>query len=147
MKNMRIIITIVSLLSFLQLNAQPDGRRDFDKFKALKISFMTEKLELTPSEAEKFWPIYNELDKKRFDLHKKKRDLEKKLIDENTTLNDGELNRINNLLINSFKEEYDLSKEYNEKFMQVLPIKKVVLINIVENDFRFNMIKEYREKR
>ena len=145
--NMRIIITIAALFSFLQLNAQPDGRRDFEKFKSLKISFMTEKLELTPSEAEKFWPIYNELEKKRFELHKNRKDLEKKLKEENSTLNEGELNKINNLLINSLKEEHDLLKVYNEKFLQVLPIKKVVLINIIENDFRFSLIKDYREKR
>lgn len=52
--------TITTLLSVLLLTTigytQPgkDKFRDFEKFKALKISFMTEKLELNPEEAQQF---------------------------------------------------------------------------------------------
>ena len=34
-------------------------RNDNDKIKAYKTAFITEALELTVSEAEKFWPVYN----------------------------------------------------------------------------------------
>ena len=30
-----------------------------EKIKALKIAYLTEKLDLSSNEAEKFWPIYN----------------------------------------------------------------------------------------
>ena len=32
-----------------------------DKIKAEKIAFITAELELTPAEAEKFWPVYNKM--------------------------------------------------------------------------------------
>ena len=33
-----------------------------EKIKALKIAFITEELNLTSNEAEKFWPVYNKYD-------------------------------------------------------------------------------------
>lgn len=33
-----------------------------EKIKALKIAFITQRLQLTPEEAQKFWPIYDQYD-------------------------------------------------------------------------------------
>jgi hypothetical protein len=38
-------------------------------------------------------------------------------------------------------------KEYNQKFLTVLPTQKVVKFYDVENDFRSHMLKEYHKKR
>ena len=37
-------------------NSKPDGSR----LEALKIAFITKKLNLSPEEAQRFWPIYNQ---------------------------------------------------------------------------------------
>ncbi len=36
-----------------------------DKFRADKVAFLTTRMDLTPAEAEKFWPVYNEFDSKQ----------------------------------------------------------------------------------
>ena len=41
-----------------------------EMIQAKKIAFFTEYLDLTPSEAEKFWPLYNSFWKQRMDAHK-----------------------------------------------------------------------------
>lgn len=50
-------------------NQKPDGNR----LEALKIAFITKRLNLTPEEAQKFWPVYNqyaaELKKVRLDAN------------------------------------------------------------------------------
>jgi len=50
---------VISLLTFSCLfgYAQDDGAK---KLNEIKVGFFTEKLDLTSSEAEKFWPVYNE---------------------------------------------------------------------------------------
>jgi len=48
----------------------PGGEKRKEKVEALKRSYFSEKLELTPAEAEKFWPIYNEFSKKEDALRK-----------------------------------------------------------------------------
>lgn len=52
-----LLIIIVTISSLFSLKAQA---QDGEKIKALKIAFITQKLQLTPDEAQKFWPIYDQ---------------------------------------------------------------------------------------
>lgn len=63
---MRNIFTILLVL-FLStsLYAQRGGRIDREQLEAAKIAFITTRLDLTPSQAEKFWPIFNEFSNQR----------------------------------------------------------------------------------
>jgi len=144
----KIISTIGLFLFIAGAFAQPGKGKheDFEKYKAMKVSFMTEKLELTPAEAQQFWPIYNEFEKKLFEFHRGRRDMEKKIKENYNTYSDDEFRKISYDMVDLFRKEYDLMKEYNEKFLKVLPAKKVVMIGPLENDFRFMMIREFRDK-
>jgi len=54
-----LLILFLMIGSLSQIKAQePNG----EKIQSLKIAFITQKLQLTPDEAQKFWPIYNEYD-------------------------------------------------------------------------------------
>ena len=54
-----------SLLSFAQREGHGHQMgENKEKLKAHKIAYITERLQLTPAEAEKFWPVYNELEAK-----------------------------------------------------------------------------------
>jgi len=54
----KIAFITVLLLSLSSVYAQK-----FEKVKALKTAFITDRLDLSSSEAEKFWPIYNQYEK------------------------------------------------------------------------------------
>ena len=64
---MKTITSIVFIISFSILSFSQGNR---DKIKTLKIAFITEKLDLSEQEAQKFWPIYNKYDKKEGPDHK-----------------------------------------------------------------------------
>ena len=71
---------MLGLLCHITAVAQPDGpppgaEKRKEKVEALKRSFYSEKLELTPAEAEKFWPIYNEFAKKEQEMKKASREI------------------------------------------------------------------------
>jgi len=53
----RFLLYGLTLLLVLQGSAQ-DGSR----LQALKIAYLTKKLDLSPEEAQRFWPIYNKYD-------------------------------------------------------------------------------------
>ena len=58
-----ILIFFVILGSFSGLKAQdPENDTRAEKIQSLKIAFITQKLQLTAGEAEKFWPVYNQYD-------------------------------------------------------------------------------------
>jgi len=57
-----ILIFFVILGSFSGIKAQDGDESKAERIQALKIAFITQKLQLTAGEAEKFWPVYNQYD-------------------------------------------------------------------------------------
>lgn len=116
----------------------------FEKIKSEKISFFTGKLDLTPAEAQAFWPVYNEFDKKRFELQRQIHEFERMPEEKYKTLSESEIEKMTNNYLASFETEANLIKEYHQKFMKVLPKKKVLMIYRTENEFRSYLIREYK---
>jgi hypothetical protein len=141
------LVTIITASGVLM--AQPNKKHDDDwmkKIKAEKVAFLTHKLELTPGEAQKFWPVYNEFEEKRFGIHMQRRHMERETMDKLEGLNQEQLKKITLDFIDLYQQEADLMKSYNDRFFQVLPAKKVVMLYDLENDFRSHMLKEYKQK-
>jgi hypothetical protein len=114
---------------------------------AQKIAFITRQLELTPQEAQAFWPVYNEFDAKRITLRQSfvtTTNLENKNIDELSDKEAGEL--ADNQIIQSQKL-LDLRKEYHSKFKTVLPIKKVLKLYESERGFQKELLGQIRGNR
>lgn len=144
-----ILIGVLSIFSFAVLIAQ--NRREgpsaemFEKIKAEKISFFTSNLDLTPAEAQAFWPVYNEFEKKRFDIQRQKHEFERKPDEKIAGLSESEIEKITTDYIESFEREADLLKEYHKQFLKILPKKKVLMMYRTENEFRSHLIREYRK--
>jgi len=117
-----------------------------EKFKAEKIAYMTEKLDLSPAEAQKFWPVYNEFEQERFASQGKRHELDKKIREFEDSISDKEILELNHQLVQSFQDEADVVKKYNEKLMKILSPKKVLMVYKAENQFRMEMIRKFREK-
>jgi hypothetical protein len=66
MKKLYLILSFVCInaLAFAQdATEQEMPEKKQQDIQALKVAFITKELELTPDEAEKFWPVYNQYDK------------------------------------------------------------------------------------
>ena len=143
------VTSLLSVLTFFGLSAQEKhgpGPEMFEKIKAEKISFFTSKLDLTPAEAQAFWPVYNEYEKKKFDIQRKIHEFERMPDEKFTNLSDPEIERLTTNYIESFELEGNLRKEYHKQFMKILPMKKVLLMYRTENEFRSYLIREFRKK-
>ncbi len=51
-----VLILLITLTGFITTGLAQDGER----LQALKIAYLTKKLDLSPEEAQRFWPIYNQ---------------------------------------------------------------------------------------
>ena len=63
-----LIIAAFVLASSVASYAQPNNGNHEDwkkKMMSEKVAFFTVELDLTPAEAQKFWPVYNQIDKER----------------------------------------------------------------------------------
>lgn len=143
-----ILASIIVLMSFA-VNAQHKDSHEerMEKYRAEKVSFLTTKLDLTPAEAQKFWPIYNQMDKERWEAQKCRRDLENKVSDAEESLSDNEIIKLTREFAGSMQKEGTLMTSYNEKLLKVLPPKKVLKLYKAENEFRMNMIRKYRDNK
>ncbi len=103
--------------------------------KAQKIAFITERLELTPEESKAFWPLYEAREKDRKEAIKRikgdKKD--KKKIEE---MSDAEVKELLNKTIEIRQVQLNIFKQYNDKFLSVLPPKKVAKLYHLEKEFR-----------
>lgn len=149
MKQIIFIITS-SLFLFIQItgSAQKSSREEFrEKFRTEKISFLTSNLELTPAEAEKFWPVYNQMEKQRWEAQKARRELETKVREAEESLSEKEVIKLTKDYAGSMHKEGALVVKYNEEFLKILPPKKVLMLYKTENDFRMHMMQKYRDQR
>lgn len=115
-----------------------------EKIKAARIAFITERLGLTPAEAEKFWPVYREFSMKREDLRKQYRD-NRKNPDPNKSVEQNEKESID-LGLKLKQNELDLEKEYSGKLLNVVPAQKVMALRGAEHDFRKLLIDQIQKR-
>lgn len=138
------ILTIFAVTVLVAQERRGPSPEMFEKIKAEKISFFTSKLDLTPAEAQAFWPVYNEFEKKRFDMQRQIHQFERMPDEKITSLSENEIEKMTDNYISSFEKEALLLKEYNKQFLKILPKKKVLMMYRTENEFRSHLIREYK---
>src|ERR1017187_999754 len=85
-------------------------------------------LKLTDDEAQKFWPVFDEMQAKLNEI-KTKSGIERKNITNNyNTLTDAQMERALDNLLDLEQQSLDIQKKYYQKFKKLLPIKKVALL-------------------
>jgi hypothetical protein len=127
-------------------NEPPRFQEAMAKMKAERVSFLTEKLQLTVEEAEKFWPVYNEYLSKREEMMWGKRERMPRNFDP-SQLTDEEMNKMLNDILDQEIKLSQLKKEYFDKLKGVLPIKKVLILHRVEQEFMNHMLNQIRDNR
>jgi hypothetical protein len=117
-KNIIIILFFISAGLF----AQPDRH---EKIRTLKIAYITQELSLTSSEAEKFWPIYNDHDSKITGLRKsERRDVGSKLRDGFDSITNADADALIDRWLQIESETLKLQQELVLNLRKVLPSKK-----------------------
>lgn len=150
MKQIVFILTIGFFLFSQQESYAQRGeghnKERWEKYKLEKIAFLTTNLDLTPAEAQKFWPVYNQMEKEKEEMQMKRRELEQKVRNAEETLSDKEIIKLTREFASNQEKEGALSHKYNEEFLKIIPPKKVLKLYKVEGEFRMHMFKKYREK-
>lgn len=141
-------ILLTLLLTPFFSSAQPDDREERDdKIERLKIAFITKKLNLTSEEAEKFWPIYNEMESKVKELRKANRNINKELDENFDKLSDDDAKKKMNTIFENETKETAIRKEYAEKITKVIGSKRTLKLLSLEHEFRRELLETLRENR
>lgn len=132
-----ILIVFISLSAFAQ-------RPDREKIKVLKIAHITEQLDLTKVEAQKFWPVYNGYEEAEEKLREKSYQLRKEKRAEDLT--EAEAKTLLLKMIDIEKEELELKAKMVNNLLDVLPAKKVIALIQAERSFKRKMIEEFKSR-
>ena len=154
MINMKKILFFTSLLFFISFlaNAQKQKKKQVrgEKIKALKIAFLTNELDLTSSEAEKFWPIYNRYDEKLHQLERvEKQKLRAQIKDASgiDNISENEAKSIVRKIADIDEQVYKTKVTYDKELATVLSFKKLLKLKVAEKDFVRKLMRKYRKKK
>lgn len=118
----KLLLFVLLLTGTTSLMAQQN--RD-EKIRALKIAFLTERLQLTSTEAQKFWPVYN-----KYEAEVEKIRLERR----------------QGSVLDNEERLLEVRKKYNSSFEKILGKEKTNTLFKAEQDFRNVLIKRLRSR-
>ena len=145
-KMKKIIILLLLLVSGMSF-AQGFEKRA-ERVKALRVAFISTKLDLTSQEAEKFWPIFNKFSDNQMDLHKQKRQLMLKLKPENTAgMSDAATLKLLNESENIDADLEDKKRQFVKDLQGIIPAQKILLLKKSEEDFKSMLLKKMNDRR
>ncbi len=138
------LLLFVSGVSFSQ-----GFRGKKEKVKALKVAYITDELNLTTEEAQRFWPIYNAFDDKQTELRHEKM---KTILDR---FEPGSVEKLSekdasSLLVQMEVIEeslFALRKKFIKELQSVLPAKKIIRLKKAEDDFNRQLLRQMRDNR
>jgi len=140
----RVLIIALLLFSLKGIAQRQFEPQTLELIKTKKIAFMTEQIGLTSQEAEKFWPVYNALEKERYMLMDKRRELEQMSETPKPGMKEADYRKLANEIAVAHAKEGKLIEEYNLKFLNILPAEKVVKLYCAEGKFRASLMHEFR---
>lgn len=145
MKN-KIVLIILFVTTINTLFAQQFRQ----KIHLLKSSYITNALNLTPKEAEKFWPVYNLYSDKIHDL---KLELEEGL--DKKSFKNGDFENISNsdaetFLNKSLQIEQEILTQkikMQKELSKIISPKKIIMLQRTEKGFNRRMLQEYGKRK
>lgn len=149
MKKLILVLLVFCTVSYAQKPGNQEPGQNSEKIKSLKIAHITQELDLTSSEAEKFWPIYNRFDDAMMALRKEQRmgfKGEKRKIDFDA-LTDKEANELINKMLDMKTTELDYRKDLVADLEGVLPPKKILKLQHAERTFKEQLLKQLKERK
>jgi len=159
MKTMNLSISLLLLASVLvfsmPLQAQENHDREAkarqrkemgEKIKVSKIAFITEHVDLTPQEAEQFWPLYNEKEKRKEEITHSLMDRYKEPKEEKPEITDEEALEIMGQRLSLEGKLLAIKLEYHQKYLDIMAPTKVFKLYEAEDLFRKHLMERFRHR-
>ena len=144
------IAFVVFLIGIFTASAQNRNQQNGPqraRIDAQKVAFITEQLQLTPEEAQKFWPVYNQYNSQKEDLNKDFMQLTQKFRKNVDAMTDKDASDLSDSYIKHAQKMVDLQKEFHGKMKDVLPPKKLLKLYNVERDFQRLLLQRLGERK
>jgi hypothetical protein len=146
MKNVKLKLLIILIACSGAATAQ-ENRPTRERVEAMKIGFITDRLNLSSEEAKVFWPVYNQYSDELEKLRKGRRDNIINARENFDEMSDADLEKAVDSELAFRQNEVDIIKKYHPQFKKVLPIKKVAKLYKAEEDFKRKLLDILQDRR
>lgn len=143
------IVAVLALFSLARTAAFAHQEGDWqEKMRAERVAFLTTAMELTPAEAEKFWPVYNSMEAERRASFGKVMRAYKALSDGVAA---GKTDKELEVLVNDYttanKNSHSIEAKYTPQLVKILSVSKVAKLFVAEEEFRRQQIGRWSSSR
>jgi hypothetical protein len=139
---MRFILSFLILLlitsSGIAQDKPANNADKHSKIEAIHVAFLTDRLNLTPEEAQKFWPVYNNYQHEMDDLFQQKR--------KNRNINKDNPEEALTADLALDGKVLDTKVKYQKAFQRVISAQKVLALYRAETDFREFLMKQLHNR-
>jgi hypothetical protein len=126
---------------------QGQGQDDNDRLTAYKIAFFTQRLDLSPAEAEKFWPLYNDFSARKSKLQADRLSLMRYAAQNEANMSNEELASTADKLSRTFSDEATMVATFSNDLKKVLPPAKVIRLYQIETQYKQQLLRELNQRR
>ncbi len=114
------------------------------KLEAAKIGLITERLGLTPEQAQRFWPIYQEYAQKQKAIQSDFIEIRKNY--DRTSASEEETREMLKKGQAIKQNKLNLEKEYSDKMLSVIDTKQLMSLREAEGDFRRMLLRKLEQR-
>ncbi len=143
MKNY-IYILLLFLTYTVGMKAQTGEAPDID---TKRVGVYTRVLGLTTDEAKRFWPVFNQYQAEVDKITDEERSLRRSAVRKFNSMTDSEVEKLIDQMMSLKQNHLDVLKKYTNEFKRVIPVKKVVLMQRAEREFKKQLLRDYRSNR
>lgn len=139
---------LIATLLFATLTTVAIAQPNMERMQAIRVAFITNALELNTTEAERFWPVHNEMTEALSEIREERRSLVEAFRDEDEMmqLEESVLLRKMNQMLELERQELAIRQEYHQKFLEVLDVHKVALLYRTEEEFKRQLLDRMRRE-
>lgn len=116
-----------------------------EKIKSLRIAYISDKLGLTPEQAEKFWPVYRGFSDERKAMREDFSKSRKEFNAQNPSPNVQEEQVRRGLELK--QRELDLEKDYSGRLMKIITAQQMLNLRKAEGDFQRMVMQQVQQRR
>ena len=151
MKKIYVLVALALTVAAQNLVAQPGpGNRGAKKeemkgeIEKIRKNVYARVLILTEEESKNFWPVFEKMQGEVQAVRREMKKQGKYMMDNYATLSDEELDKGMQKMLEYEQQLLDIRKKYYPEFKKVLPMKKVVLLQKAEKEFKKELLDIYR---
>ncbi|MDZ4715685.1 MAG: hypothetical protein SH819_09470 [Cytophagales bacterium] len=116
-----------------------------EKVEATRIALISNRLGLTPDQAEKFWPVYREFAQKRGEVRSEFQRAQRSMNPKEVSPEKQQ--QLISLGLQLKQRELDLEKDYSGRILRVISAQQLINLRRAEQDFRQMILNQLQQRR